>query len=77
MADVSLAFRQAKILKSSWEKQTVLKCKEIGGLVLDLNLQHKYFQVYMSSSMQSFFTWKMESRNICRVFPEMNGEALL
>lgn len=45
MADVSLVSRQAKILNSSSEKHIVLKCKEIGGLILDLNLQHKYFQV--------------------------------
>ena len=45
MAGVSLALGQAKVFKSSWGGGITFKYKEIGGLNLDPNLQHKYFKV--------------------------------
>lgn len=42
MAGVSLVFGQSEVLKSSWERKQYSSTKKLD---LDLNLQHKHFQV--------------------------------
>lgn len=42
MAGGSLVFRQAEVLKSSWERKWSSGNQVIKKLALDLNLQHKH-----------------------------------
>jgi hypothetical protein len=55
------------------KKEIVLKCKEIAGLDLDLNLHHKCFRLHKwfdVGILRIFFIWKMKKYS---VFSEMHG----